>query len=197
MEQDLREVVISELKADEQLLWQGTCTSRMGQQNKAGLLSSALVLTIAGILLGSFLSALFLGTGVPALSVVTIPLLLLFLPRMLNSSAYRKKRTAYAVTDRRVLVIRDLFRNRQIRMIPIENVANIQLLSFGTHQQRGTLKFRAGTNRPDQYLRQSPGRTDLTFFMIRSPEQVRDLVLTVQKPLRSGEETRPHDGEQP
>jgi hypothetical protein len=148
----LAQQIRDELKPGEHLLWSGYCLSRRGKQKKAsGPMFGLIFGAAAGLIVGGFLSGA-IGLSVPALIPLTAPLGALLGYRLLPPcSAYRKSRTIYALTDRRVFVLRDLYRNREVKSLPLQFIEDISvderdLIRTGLDDEtraarRGTITF--------------------------------------------------------
>jgi hypothetical protein len=194
MAADLYACLQAELKPGERLLWHGYCQSRVGQQRKASDPWFGLVLgAIVGAVIGVIIAAVTRGYGLPAL-LLSVPLGgYLGYTRIPLSSSYRKSRTVYALTDRRVFVLRDLPGGRHVRSVPLQFVTRISvqpqsLIDGGSSQEAvgpvvGTVIF--STARPQQQLANVP---DLRFFMTIHPQMVAtmtDVARTIALRLRA------------
>lgn len=183
MAADLYGILRCELKPGETLLWKGYCLSELGKQHKeVGPDNYAIVGAIGGFLVGLVPTWMTSGYGLPIL-LLSIPLgAFLGFTRIPVSSAYRKSRTIYAVTNRRLLVLRDLPGDRQVKSLPMEFLAGIS--AYGQDQlsagptnavkdsSRATIQFRAACT-----THRCTSETALRFFMTGEPSAAVRLVL--------------------
>jgi hypothetical protein len=118
----------AELKPGEQLLWTGYCRSRLGKQEKSGGPAGGLISGAFFGLFGGLLFSAASGLWPPVLLLLTVPLgAFLGYRYSPQTSAYRKSRTIYALTDRRVFVLRDLYHDRQVKNLPLQFITGIEL----------------------------------------------------------------------
>jgi hypothetical protein len=194
MAANLYYLAMNDLKPGERLIWHGCCLSQMGKQEKpsgpvAGLFGGGVLGFFAGIVLFSISGLSFL-----LLILLTVPVGALLGYRFLPSSstAYRKSRTIYALTDRRVFVLRDLDRHRQVKSLPLQFIEGIALnggdpisktglngmLASG---DRGTITFSVELPR-----NRKPNDSYLRFFMTGDAQRVAGLVAEAREKVIAG-----------
>lgn len=181
MATELSEVLTAELRDGEKVLWRGRCLSRLGKQSKdTGPVGTAIVGALVGVIPGIFISVKLASPVPMALGLIAGIVLSIAFYRNPGAN-YRKSRTLYGLTNRRVIVIQDLDRNRKVRSLPLEYISRIDTehatmhLPYTTHM-KGTVTFTGS---------RADGATNtwhcLRFFMVESPDTLARLVSDAQE----------------
>jgi hypothetical protein len=138
-------------------------------------LGKLLLGAIVGTVLGVILSRVA-GFGMPIFSILLAPVGAFLGCSLPPSSAFRKSRTVYALIDRRVFVICDLYRNRQMKSLPLQFIRGISLTEHVLG--RGSILFSAqGAHLP------SANVPYIRFFMIGDAKRVHDLLVDAKSDL--------------
>ncbi len=164
LSKDRTELVESQLKSGEEILWVGTCINRRGRAcNPAGPALTAVLIAGSVVLFGIFLLRTF---GLPLLvfcAVVTPILWYRSVPR--SRTTYHRKRANYVLTNRRLFTCSRLYRTTKIRTLPLDQLTKVHVVPKS--ERRLTLLFMSAD--PGAIL---PGKPFVGFRLIRDSGQV-------------------------
>lgn len=135
-----------ELKPGETLLWTGRSLNRKGAPRKGwGQPDAALIGGFLGGFAGVWIS-LALDISLPMLPLVLIPIVAVIgfakASTSRSRSAHLLSCSMFALTNLRILVVRDCFRDRRVKSMPLEYIRTIHVIE--RTEGRGNLSIIAG-----------------------------------------------------
>lgn len=173
-EWEMREFLKRALYPGEHVVWKERCWSRLRKQRGATPAYVWAWLVIAAMVVGLAVGAVRLAqsTGFNAaylLLLLAIPIGRLILRQAVDSPMYCRSRTMYAVTDQRVMIVRDCNRGVPVQSLPLRFVQMVQAKTDRA-DGAGSVRFGWWDAAADDW--QFP----VSFFMVPAPERVARIV---------------------
>jgi hypothetical protein len=173
----LEKQVIDELRWGERLIWHARSASQRRKQEGWLTPKPAATLALGMLFVLSILAVVF---GGPAFLIYPVSFVLLGVAIVYSlqrwSGPYRKARTMYALTDRRVFVLQHMHFRKRLRSIPLQFIAQVEVVDYRPDTRRGTVVVRiAGPEKGEVVA------IPLRFFMIQGAHRIRELILQTRQ----------------